>query len=64
MKSIKQVDTYLTDTKAFEKIENTEPVKITNGKIYLNKSVRPSIEDSISAVKKDIFVMKLLINNE
>lgn len=64
LKSIKQVDTYLTDTKAFEKIENTDPVKITNGKIYLNKSVRPSIEDSISAVKKDIFVMKLLINNE
>ena len=61
LKSIKQVDTYLTDTKAFEKIENTDHVKITNGKIYLN---RPSIEDSISAVKKDIFVMKLLINNE
>lgn len=62
--SIKDVDKKLTDAKALNGEPKVTPIKISNGKIYLNSSVRPIIEESISQAKKDLFKMKVLINNE
>lgn len=62
--SIKDIDKKLTDAKILEGEPNVTPIKISNGKIYLNGSVRPIIEESISQAKKDLFKMKVLINNE
>ena len=61
---LKDIDKKLTDAKILEGEPNVTPIKISNGKIYLNGSVRPIIEESISQAKKDLFKMKVLINNE
>lgn len=61
---IKIVDASLTDAQSYKDKANVEPIVIRNGKIYINKTVRPLIEEAISTVKKEIFEMKLLINKE
>lgn len=63
LSAIKDVDSKLTDSKSFQGLPKVTPVKISKGKIFLNATVRPMIEDSISQTKANIFKMKILINS-
>lgn len=60
---IKEVDKSLTDTGHFNSDSSVTPIKITRGKITLNSSIRPAIEDAIGHVRTQLFQMKVLINN-
>lgn len=64
LSAIKDVDSKLTDSKSFQGLPKATPVKISKGKIFLNATVRPIIEDSISQAKASIFKMKILINSK
>lgn len=64
LSAIKDVDSKLTDSKSFQGLPKVTPVKISKGKIFLNATVRPIIEDSISQAKASIFKMKILINSK
>lgn len=61
--TIKDIDSKLTDSKTLQGMPKVIPIKISKGKIYLNATVRPTIEDSISQTKANIFKMKILINS-
>lgn len=62
MLSIKGLDTKLTDTKYYCDKQGINPLKIVNGKIYLNGTIKPAIDDEITEIKKEILEMKLLVN--
>ena len=52
----------LTDTRYYNSIKNVVPLKITRGKVYLNASIKPGIDDEISEMKKKLLEMKILVN--
>ena len=56
------LDTKLTDTKFYSDKQGINPLKIVNGKIYLNGTIKPAIDDEITEIKKEIPEMKLLVN--
>ena len=52
----------LTDTRFYEDLQGVDPLKITKGKIYLNGSIKPGIDDNISELKRKLLEMKILVN--
>lgn len=59
---LKRLNTRLTDTKYYVNLQGVVPLKITNGKIYLNSTIKPGIDDEISELKRCILEMKVLVN--
>lgn len=62
LKTLKDIDRKLTDTNTFTKRDGFEPIKIKRNVIYLNSTVRPSIDADITHLKELILRMKIRIN--
>ena len=60
---IRLLDSQLTDTNFFNVNNGFDPVKITKGHIYLNKSVSSEIDKTFTEIKDLIFNMKISIND-
>lgn len=64
MSAIKVLDKQLTDTTTFSSVDGFSPVKIIRNHIYLNKTVKPSIDDTLTEIKERIFRLKIKINKK
>ena len=60
--NVKLLNRQLSDAEFFSSKDGFEPVKITRGHIYLNKTVKPEIDNTCNAIKDGIFKMKIAIN--
>ena len=60
--SLNTLNRKLTDTRFYDNIQNIVPLKIARGKIYLNASIKPGIDDEISEMKKKLLEMKIFVN--
>lgn len=62
LKTLKDIDRKLTDTNTFSARDGFEPIKIKRNVIYLNSTVKPSIDADMTKVKEQILRMKISIN--
>lgn len=60
--SLNSLNRKLTDTKFYIGIQRIESLKINKGKIYLNGTIKPGIDDEISVLKSKLLEMKILVN--
>ena len=60
---IRLLNSQLTDTNFFNVANGFEPVKITRGHIYLNKTVSSEIDKTFTEIKDLIFNMKISVND-
>lgn len=63
IEKIRLLNRQLTDTNFFSIEKGYEPVKITKGHIYLNKTVCPEIDKTFTIIKDKIFNMKISVND-
>ena len=62
IKTIKKLNSQLSDSNYFSSSKGYNPVKITRGTIHLNGSVTEEIDKSFGEIKDAIFKMKIAIN--
>ena len=60
---VKKLNSQLTDSNYFTSYQGCEPVKITKGHIYLNRTVQPEIGKTFGKIKDSLFDWKIRINN-
>ena len=60
---VKMLNSQLTDSNFFTSDQGYEPVKITKGHIYLNRTVQPEIGKTFGKIKDSLFDWKIRINN-
>lgn len=63
VEKIRLLNSQLTDTNFFNVVNGFEPVKITRGHIYLNKTVSSEIDKTFTEIKDLIFNMKISVND-
>lgn len=62
--TIKALDKQLTDATTFKREDGFEPIKIARNHIYLNGSIKPSIDSSVSKIKELVLKLKIEINQQ
>lgn len=56
---------YLTDSDEYNRVEDSyECVRVTRGNIYLNNSIKPIIDNTITSIKDIVLKLKIDINNK
>lgn len=60
---VKKLNSQLTDSNFFISYQGCEPIKITKGHIYLNRTVQPEIGKTFGKIKDCLFDWKIKINN-
>lgn len=63
VKNLKTLNSQLSDSKFFKEAEGYKPVSISRGVIHLNNSVTNDLEITFSAIKDELFKMKIAIND-
>lgn len=63
IKTIKMVNSQISDSNFFNERDGFKPVKINKGVIHLNNTVVTTIIDTIDSIKDCIFKMKIAIND-
>lgn len=61
-KSIKLLDKQLTDTTTFKSIDGFQPIKIVKNHIYINSTVKPNLDATISEIKERLLRLKIGVN--
>lgn len=60
---VKKLNSQLTDSNFFTSYQGCEPIKISRGHIYLNRTVQPEIGKTFGKIKDSLFDWKIRINN-
>lgn len=60
--SLNNLNRRLMDTRFYTSFAGMTPLKLSKGKIYLNKTIKPDIDNEISELKNLILKMKILVN--
>lgn len=63
IKTIKIVNSQISDSNYFNEKDGFKPVKINKGVIYLNNTIIATIIDTLDSIKDYIFKMKIAIND-
>ena len=62
---IRRLSTLLTDSDEYNRVEDSyECVRVTRGNIYLNNSIKPIIDNTITSIKDIVLKLKIDINNK
>ncbi len=62
IRSIKLLDQQLTDTTTFNSNDGFQPIKIVKNHIYINSTVKPSLDSTISEIKELLLRLKIAVN--
>lgn len=59
---VRKLNSLLTDSEYMKDDPSFENVRIDNGEIYLNSTIRPLIDTTLSSLKENIIRLKISIN--
>lgn len=64
MKAIKIIDKQLTDTTTFKPEDGFEAIKIVRNHIYINNTVKPKLDATLSDIKEHLLRLKIKVNKK